>query len=43
MTRGLYRVMYRATSVPHRLLKRLFPRHITTTDAVNRLAARVEG
>ncbi|MFJ5776200.1 NAD(P)H-binding protein [Streptomyces sp. NPDC093094] len=32
----LYRRLYRATAVFHPLLKRLFPRHVTTTDAVGR-------
>ncbi|MER5198367.1 NAD-dependent epimerase/dehydratase family protein [Streptomyces sp. NPDC002755] len=32
----LYRTMYRATAALHPLLKRLFPRHITTTEAVGR-------
>ncbi|MFJ5834937.1 NAD(P)H-binding protein [Streptomyces sp. NPDC093089] len=32
----LYRVLYRATAVVHPLLKRLLPRHVTTTDAVGR-------
>ncbi|MFJ8858983.1 NAD(P)H-binding protein [Streptomyces sp. NPDC102451] len=32
----LYRTMYRATAALHPLLKRLFPRHITTTAAVGR-------
>ncbi|MFF8770758.1 NAD(P)H-binding protein [Kitasatospora sp. NPDC015120] len=32
----LYRGLYRATAALHPLLKRLFPRHITTTDAVGR-------
>jgi uncharacterized protein YbjT (DUF2867 family) len=33
---SIYRGLYRATAVIHPLLKRLFPRHITTTDAVGR-------
>ncbi|WP_311314979.1 NAD(P)H-binding protein [Streptomyces naphthomycinicus] len=32
----LYRGLYRATAAVHPLLKRLFPRHISTTDAVGR-------
>ncbi|MGA4986620.1 epimerase [Streptomyces cellulosae] len=32
----LYRRLYRATATLHPLLGRLFPRHITTTDAVGR-------
>ncbi|MFJ9683361.1 NAD(P)H-binding protein [Streptomyces sp. NPDC101194] len=32
----LYRRLYRATAILHPLLKRLFPRHFTTTDAVGR-------
>lgn len=32
----LYRTMYHVTAALHPLLKRLFPRHITTTDAVGR-------
>lgn len=32
----LYRRLYRATAALHPLLGRLFPRHITTTDAVGR-------
>ncbi|MFE7712728.1 NAD(P)H-binding protein [Streptomyces sp. NPDC057486] len=33
---SLYRGLYRATAVIHPLLKRLFPQHISTTDAVGR-------
>ncbi|MGD1221472.1 NAD-dependent epimerase/dehydratase family protein [Streptomyces krungchingensis] len=39
----LYRGLYRATAVIHPLLKRLFPRHITTTDAVGRAMLAVAG
>ncbi|WP_062650155.1 NAD-dependent epimerase/dehydratase family protein [Streptomyces maremycinicus] len=39
----LYRTLYRATAVLYPLLKRLFPRHVTTTDAVGRAMLAVAG